>query len=174
MDAYISSSRNARELLQGLEDTAKDMGIYVNGTSRKASTDGKRLRLFRSIEGQPTVVIISRHKKRMLAASLDNQETLADITAKKRLAALLIPLVSDYVRSQGDLGANGRVRIMFGDTVARGRSDKKKCVLFAEDSGSYSQILAGLVMTVVMPAHRSGKSLSPTAAERSPAASWNS
>ena len=135
-------------------------GIYENA-SQHSSTKGKTLRLTKIIDGRPTVVTILRHNQRTLVASLNDRETLVEAAAKKRLAALLIPLVSEYVGSQNaDLKTGDGVRIVFGK-FADNRRPGKRCVLFSEDAGVHAH-----------PTRRRGKQLSSSVPEPAPLPSF--
>lgn len=137
MQAYISSSIDASVLLRGLEGTAASITGYsptLNGVSKRIATESPSVRIMKTIDGQPTYLTIVQHNQRTLLASLENEERLITPAARSRLAALLIPLVTEYINShRSDPILEDRVRIVFGETAAtKGRG--KTCVLFAEDA----------------------------------------
>ena len=136
MRAYISSALDALILLQGLQEKAEhmtDYSITSNGASKRNATLSPSLRLTKTVDGETACVTIFQHDKRTLVASLENNAELANATVKRRLATLLIPLVTDYVGADGSesLSAEQRVRIIFGQTIREGRRGKT-CILFAE------------------------------------------
>ena len=100
------------------------------------STKGKYLCLMKTIDGQPTVMTIARRDRYTLVASLHDEDTSVRVIAKTRLAALLIPLVNEYVRSHTELKTDA-VRISFLKTAGR-RRPGKRCVLFAEEAGVHA------------------------------------
>ena len=111
--------------------------LCFNGAERTA-TKRTAIRLMNTIDGRPTYMTIARHNKRTLVASLDNEKGLGKATAKRRLAAFLIPLVTKYIDSNNADLTNDRVRIVFGETantVGKG----KTCLLFAEDAAIHSR-----------------------------------
>ena len=139
MQAYISSPGDALILLRGLEQKARGMIDYstsLNGVSVISSAEKPLLRLMKVVDGQPTCMTISRYNKQTLVASLENKEALVNGTAKRRLAALLIPLVSEYVRTDGvEATTDDRVRIVFDQNSAKDRGGKK-CILFAQEAAN--------------------------------------
>jgi hypothetical protein len=158
--AYISGAVDADILLRGLEESARGITNYwicLNGASERTSTKRTPLRLMKTIDGRKTHMIIWRSNSRTLVASLDNEkQVLAEATAKHRLAALLIPLVTEYIGTHNaDVTTEDRIRIVFGETAEiLGRG--KRCILFAEDAANHSR-----------PRSQSGKSLSSSGAEYS-------
>lgn len=161
MQAYISSPVGASLLLRGLEEQAGIMTNYclcLNGTAKGTSAKRIALRLMKTIDGRPTYMTIARHNKQMLVASLENEEGLVKATAKRRLAALLIPLVTEYIGSHdASLTIGGGVRIVFGES-ANAVAQRKTCLLFAEDVAIHTR-----------PTLRSGKSVSSSGAKFSTA-----
>lgn len=141
MRAYIFSSLDGLVLLRGLEDQAGRLTGYSatsNPASARTSREMPSLRVLKSVDGQATCITISPHNARTLVALLENAEGLINGTAKSRLAALLIPLVTEYVGSRSsDFARADPIRIAFGETTGNGRHGKK-CVLFAEDAANHS------------------------------------
>lgn len=140
MEAYLSSSLDALVLLRGLEQKARIMtGYCIALDESPARVSSKRLSLclWKTIEGTPIRATISRHDKRTLVASIENEQGLGNATIKRRLAALLLPVVTEYVGALDSvLPAEDRVRIVFGDATDK-RPQRKRCVLFAEDAAKF-------------------------------------
>lgn len=135
MRAYICSPIDALILLRGLKQKAASMPGYLssmNGYSSPRISENSSLVLARLIDGQPTYATISQHDSRTLVASLDREDGAGAATLKKRLAALLLPLISEYV---GDCNSvttrEDRVRVVFGETMRKTKSGRT-CILFAE------------------------------------------
>ncbi len=133
MRAYISSSVDASILLHGLEERAGGMAEYsINLNGHALSENRTPLRLMKTLDGRPAYVTISRYNEQTLLASLENEEGLVGATAKRCLAALLIPLVTEYVGTHhSGLTTGDSVQIAFDETKEK-RRQGKRCVLFAE------------------------------------------
>ena len=140
MRAYISSPVDAITLLRGLEEKAGAMADYsarLNGHTN--STQGMVLRVIKTVDGgPPTCVTILRCNTRTVVASLENEEELGTATRKHCLAALLIPLVTEYVKTHDSpFTTEDRVQIAFGEANGNRRKGEK-CILFAGTAATNS------------------------------------
>ena len=129
MKAHISGAVSACILFQGLEECARRMterDIFVRESVKESLEGRKVLCLLVKVNGWRIGATIEEHDQGTLVASLDHEEVLDEANAKEYLAAVVIPLVSEYVQSRhSDLSAVGRVSIAFRGTGERGRSGRR-------------------------------------------------
>jgi hypothetical protein len=122
MKAHIYSSINAHPLLHELERTAREMqDTYskVDVPFHGGSTHVGQLTLAGSCEGEETTATIAQHSEKILVAALGDA-SLDPLTAKRRLAAFLGPLLKRYNETEKqNLAPDDKAAMIFQDDIQK-------------------------------------------------------